>query len=85
MFTIALLLVLVICSAVDARRSKRVGHKAKAHAKTQTKIPRHISPTTLLPVTPKGEKLDNHFGAEIERSPYGPQPTLVSKDAVVTD
>jgi hypothetical protein len=32
-FTIALLLVLVICSAVDARRAKRVGHKAHAHAK----------------------------------------------------
>jgi hypothetical protein len=36
-------------------------------------------------VTPKGAILDNHFGADVERSPYGPQPTLVSRDAVVTD
>jgi len=31
-----------------------------------------MSETTLLPVTPKGEKLDDHFGAEIDASPYGP-------------
>jgi len=41
-----------------------------------------MSETTLLPVTPKGLKLDNHFGAEIDASPYGPQPTLIMKDAV---
>jgi len=31
-----------------------------------------MSETTLLPVTPKGEKLDDHFGAEVDASPYGP-------------
>jgi hypothetical protein len=34
-------------------------------------------------VTPKGAYLDNHFGAEIDASPYGPQPTLVSKDGKI--
>jgi len=29
--------------------------------------------------------LENHFGAEIGASPYGPQPTIVSRDAVITD
>ena len=26
----------------------------------------------ILPITPKGEKLDDHFGAAVEASPYGP-------------
>lgn len=67
--------------------SKRVSHKLKAKAEataqSKTKIPRPImSETKLLPVTPKGEKLDDHFGAEPDASPYGPQPTLIMKDAV---
>jgi len=41
-----------------------------------------MSDVSLLPVTPKGEKLDDHFGAEVGASPYGPQPTLIMKDAV---
>jgi hypothetical protein len=54
--------------------------KIKAKVEAEHKIPRPImSDVSVLPVTPKGEKLDDHFGAEIDASPYGPQPTLIMK------
>jgi len=82
----AILLVLIISVSVDARRNGRMRRVRTQHKTAmKTKIPRKISSTTLLPVTPKGTYLDNHFGAEVDHSPYGPQPTLVSRDAVITD
>ena len=38
----------------------------------------------LLPGTPKGSTLKNHYGADPNDSPYGPQPTLI-RTKVVTE
>lgn len=36
----------------------------------------------LLPGTPKGTTLKNHYGADPNDSPYGPQPTLIRKEVI---
>lgn len=36
----------------------------------------------LLPGTPKGSTLKNHYGADPNDSPYGPQPTLIRKEVI---
>lgn len=41
-------------------------------------LDRYVS-RNLLPKTPKGLTLNNHFGARPNQSPYGPQPELVKK------
>jgi hypothetical protein len=37
--------------------------KTHTEVKAKTKIPTHRKGVDLLPVTPKGEQLDNHFGS----------------------
>lgn len=36
----------------------------------------------MLPGTPKGTTLKNHYGASPDDSPYGPQPTLIRKEVI---
>lgn len=44
-----------------------------------------ISDKFVLPTTPKGLDLNNHYGADPEASPYGPQPTLQRQEAWILD
>jgi len=51
----------------------RTSHQAKEQSRALTKsTPRRRDGVGILPVTPKGMDLDQHFGSQTETSPYGP-------------
>lgn len=60
----------MLTEAQKAKLEARV--KSGVESSSKTKIPTHKLGTGLLPITPKGEQLDNHFGSQVETSPYGP-------------
>ena len=63
--------------------SKLRSTKSDAHKDINPEIV--MTPThELLPGTPKATTLKNHFGADPNDSPYGPQPTLI-RTKVVTE
>ncbi len=39
----------------------------------------------MLPSTPKGNTLNNHYGSLPEASPWGPQPRLVKRKTIITN
>jgi len=69
---IALFAVLICFSAVTAKKSLSKKH-----------LLRHRKSGKVLPRTPKGDLLSDHFGANSDGSPYGPQPTLIRKKVII--
>jgi len=52
----------------------------KKHSHRQ---PRKISDALMLASTPKASNLLDHFGADSQRSHYGPRPRLVKQEVTV--